>query len=323
MKIAKRSEFLLSNVLELHQRYASRTPLNLSLCDGYLYENNPCYKNVRDSVLALGGQYTTDDYCHYRVFHASTLFEILREKRIVYSDNVTRLLQIEALRPKRFYFRDFSSSFNYVHHESSHILADHIFSASEFAGMKHKDRDQVEALRIEFAEALASTNDLFGSFGLADPLAATIYQFATGWRSQKEKAYQRVFDAIGYSGAYKCTFFGFLHSYMLYRYLSRKDVLRILKLLFPGRNFSAVQLKALTEIMTWNGEDFLLGEVKVSNFYFRLLFERERTVIELLDFDFMSLVERHPSLLARLNVVSDVVEKGSHSEHFKSLRVRN
>lgn len=151
----------LSYALEVHDSFQHCTPIPKNICDGYFYSTNPFYKNIRDSVVALGCEFTEEDFCHYRAFFRGSLQKILKEKKVFYVDNVTRLKEIENQHPNRFDFQTIrlSAAANSIHHESSHIICDSIFTQQLFQPIEHKDLDQKELLRIMIGEAVASTHD--------------------------------------------------------------------------------------------------------------------------------------------------------------------
>lgn len=313
------NKFLLADALKQHRKYESKTPLSKLLCDGYHYSTNKIYRNIRDGVLATGGSFTTEDYCHYRVFQGATLESILRKRKIIYVDNVTRLSEIEKLRPKRFNIGEIDFIRSNVHHESSHLLADLALSERMFRTARYPDRDQIKAFRIVAGEAIASTHDLLGAFETTSDLAGALYFSSVAWKAEKKSAFDLAVERVGFAGAYKTVFFGFLFAYMLHRHLDVKDVSRALKILFPRQTLRSLEGRALTSLLRWGNDRFIANEIQISNFYFRLVLKRDRNIFDLLGFDFLRVFEQSPHLLERLNGLAEIAQVGIGSKFLQML----
>jgi hypothetical protein len=57
----------------------------------------------------------------------------------------------------------------------------------------------------------------------------------------------------------------------------------------------------------------LRTEVVTSNFYFRLVFDKNRDIFDLLDFDFFKILQNHPEILLRLKALAETIELGPNS----------
>lgn len=313
VKFSLGNRVLLADALRLHRKHVHSTSLSTLLCDGYHYSTNRIYRNIRDAVLATGGSFTDTDYCHYRTFQGASLQAILKARRIIYFDNVTRLTEVERARPKRFNIGEIDFYHSNVLHESSHLLADLTLSEALFKRLKHKDRDQLCALRIVAAEAIASTHDLLGAYETKSYEAGAIYFSAVTWKAEKQISFNHAVKAVGFAGAYKCVFFGFLYAYMLYRRLDSRDIRRVLRMLFPDRELTVSEQRFMTTLLKWGNDRFIANEIQISNFYFRLVLKRDRNIFDLLGFDFARVFEAHPQLISRLDGLAEIAETGVNS----------
>ena len=310
------SDVLLCDVLDAHHRFQAETELKLSVCDGFLYHNNRYFRNVRDVAKIIGIDFTMEDYCHYRVFQGAALLKLMETKKIPYFDTVTRLIEIETTHPKRFGIDEIGLLYifrNFTYHESAHLICDRVFSSDLFAQIRWTDRDQIDCLRIQIAEAIASTHDLFGSYDMQDRISKATYRYCTQWESLRKELYLKVVDLVDFAGAYSCTVMGILHAYMLNKTLNVEDTRRILALLFPKQKFSPSQQRTFSDFMNWCHTLHIQAEIEISNFHFRLMLGNNRDIFDLLNFDCLIVFERNPILLQKLHEMADLFLYGSAS----------
>lgn len=151
------SQLTVHEILELHNSVNNTAVLSKSIGDGFLFVNNPLYRNIRKEYLERGYTLTTEDFCHYVSMPFLSLDEILKQKKVPYFDNVTPIEFIEKTHPKLFRCEEIiKPKTNHVLHESSHCLAEE-FLKSVNINVQHLSREQNITLKMIMAEAFANT----------------------------------------------------------------------------------------------------------------------------------------------------------------------
>ncbi|HEX4924053.1 MAG TPA: hypothetical protein VFV50_08205, partial [Bdellovibrionales bacterium] len=153
-------------LIKAHESKAGETPLNDVFGDGYLYAENRVYRNIRDKAVALGFEYTADDFCDYNVCSLAALPEILNARKIPFLKNAGVFRKMSAkglgnaavselpnIRP------------NYLLHESAHGIAHATYpwpAGESSAG----ERERV--LSIMLAEAYANAVERVARYSTGD-----------------------------------------------------------------------------------------------------------------------------------------------------------
>ena len=299
-------KLLLKDVIREHQLYSSRTRLKNNLGDGYLYEKNRLFRNVRNLTLAQGFSFTTDDFCDYRLFSLAALPAILKKKQIPYHENFKPLAKLEKTRPGIFEIGDMVSPLpNYVLHESCHAIAHSILSGT-------KDRQGV-VLRSMLGESLANAVDYLiyaHSTGRMHQhfISINSYMSPHSVKDERGKAIRRALKVAGPSLVFKTVWISFLYANFLYQRCTREDFENALTVISRKGDLSADVIKALFPVFEMAVPVLEYGfRLLTTEFYFRLSYQFDESIFELTDFDFIAHLKKNGALLGRLDSITDAL----------------
>jgi hypothetical protein len=122
----------LSRLLEVHKKFSTPQSLTTNLGDGYLIRHNKVYKNIRMRTLSSGFVLSDDSNPFYQALPLSQLENLLKAKKIPFTDNVSVLKIIENQMPSQFEWNDITDNLksNQILHESCHAVAREVFRHS-------------------------------------------------------------------------------------------------------------------------------------------------------------------------------------------------
>ncbi len=233
-------EIKLHDLLNFHDQHANTLPQSLG--DGFLYQYNRVFKNIRNHFIKLKGQFTTEDFCHYHVFPYASLPQILNAKKVPYSDNVTVLREIENLHPRRFTCAELIKvKSNYTLHESSHCIADHYLNkivAGQYLENIKLLPDSKKAFRFIMAESFANSVESFANIYNENPEARLFYElnsYVTHSKKINSNLGQSI-ELIGSSQTFALIYISYLFSNCLLPEPSAKQFQQILELIIPDIN---------------------------------------------------------------------------------------
>lgn len=152
----------LARLCEEHRAFADKTPLADNLGDGVLYARNQVFRRIRDSALALGCRYSTDDPGGYFAWPLTQLTSLLASRQIPYRKTYAAVSSLAAA-DGRFFTTAHAESLelqpNVVMHESAHCIADGLWRKHSGTGAEKKS-DVSQLLRFSLAESFANTTEL-------------------------------------------------------------------------------------------------------------------------------------------------------------------
>jgi hypothetical protein len=202
----------IAKLITLHDDHAGATTLPDSLGDGYLYERNRVFANVRDVVQTRGFVFSsrhTSLWREYNVLPLLCLQSILEQQVVPYCDNVSPLRAMAS----RSASPTFPPSFvrfllgnlrrNYLLHESAHCIAHDVFQQID-AGRSHVDKKTL-VLDNLFAESFANATETFASSLLqstADKFFFSLSSFMSHLPAVSEAA-GRIGSGYGLRGLFK------------------------------------------------------------------------------------------------------------------------
>ena len=70
----------LKKILGVHEEHTRSGTLHNSLGDGYLVTHNPVYRRVREAVVAMGYEFSSERFHDYEVMALTQLPIILKKK---------------------------------------------------------------------------------------------------------------------------------------------------------------------------------------------------------------------------------------------------
>lgn len=220
----------LREFLKLHEENQSPPGIKNSLGDGFLYKNNPIFKNVRDAFLKLGFTYTDKDFCHYTVLPYASLPSILKEKKVPYFDNVTVLKDIEKQHPGRFNCHDLIKvKPNYTLHESSHCLVDDFLNSIQLTDCGLNAESQ-KAFKLIMAEAFANTVETIANRFNESPEQRLFFELNSYAIHTKKvnQTLQQTNDLLGAKLTFHLVYISYLFSNCLFPELSTKAYQQVL-----------------------------------------------------------------------------------------------
>lgn len=151
------SQLTVFEILKLHDSVQNSSILTKSIGDGFLYQQNKLYRNIRNEFLKLGYSFTTEDFCHYTTMPFLSLSEILKHKKVPYFDNATPVKLIEQLHPLKFRCEEIiKPKTNHTLHESSHCIAEEFLETTPFK-VGYLSAEQNITLKMIMAESFANT----------------------------------------------------------------------------------------------------------------------------------------------------------------------
>ena len=302
----------LSEVVERHKMFNNLTDLKLNVCDGYLYRANRLFRDVRDCAKIMGVKYTQDDPFHYNKFWLLSLPEIVKQKLVPYSDNVTRLIEAESLRPGRFEFMELFPVTNFVYHETNHLIADIFLNEDFFRQVKFKDEGQKQVLKVHLCESFAVAQDLFGTLYCNSFFDRDVFGFTTNFhrKSHQTALLEPILDVLDYQGAFVLTLLFFTASSMLIKSIDRSALNRMLSLFFGDRKFKQQDYRKFQNLFQFTTKMGLSGRIVLPNTLFRWMFADDRSVFEWCNFDFIKVLERNSELVTRLEFLAEASELG-------------
>ena len=151
----------LQEILEVQKRHAG-SPRTFPgvIGDGYLYDNNQIFRNIRNTVLELGYTFEENPSSPYYTFPLISLKDLLETKTIPYRNNLYWIEKIDRLRAGTFSLGDLTLGPEATHlcHESAHCIADFILKEGHTSSAIPKNfKDKGELLKILLAESYANT----------------------------------------------------------------------------------------------------------------------------------------------------------------------
>lgn len=160
----------IAKLIALHDDYSGARTLPHSLGDGYLYERNKVFANVRDVVQARGFVFSsrhTSLWKEYNVLPLLCLQSILERRVVPYCDNVSPLRAMasrsasHAFPPSFIRFLLGNLRRNYLLHESAHCIAHDVFQQID----ARRSRVDKKTLVLDnlFAESFANATETFAS----------------------------------------------------------------------------------------------------------------------------------------------------------------
>lgn len=292
--------------------------------DPYLFKHNLIFRNLRESAINAGIQFTQKDFYSYKVFPLGSIDSTTKSRHVIYFDNMQPLLKLEEDCPGLFRLNNLVGLHrNPMVHETTHAISARLkeksmtpFPVSERTSKRGEMRRDV--LSVMVSESFATTYDTLFMLD-ADSQYHLEMALANGFPAQAvsfeliqpmQATLSRIFNLVGRAGAAKLLALGFLHSNFLYRKLDSVDLSRALGVAFELRRFSASDrrtLKRLFDLGLTNQPSFVISTAR---FYFQQRYRRSVDLFRLLSFDFMRSLERDSDLLDHFETMAQLaVEK--------------
>lgn len=215
----------IAKLIALHDGHSHAPSLPYSLGDGYLYQHNKVFANVRNVVQAKGFSFSrqhTSLWREYNVIPLLCLQSILDQRVVPYCDNVSPLRAVASrsaslgLPPAVMRFLLGNLRRNYLLHESAHCIAHQVFQQIDARGC-HVDQKTV-VLDNLFAESFANATETFAASTLetiAEKFFFNLSSFMSYIPAVKEAAW-RLGSAYGPRGLFKIICFSYFFANLRY-----------------------------------------------------------------------------------------------------------
>lgn len=221
----------LKHVIAAHRQFRHGKSLSDNLGDGFLYSENPVFRNVRDAYYERGFRFSNRDFCAYNAFPLMSLDDVIHAGKIPYLPNFPWVQRLEKAAPGLFSLTELKRSelkFNYLFHESAHLIAHR-----EIFGRKHPNalpKTELSLLGILLGESFANLTECLSACFTEGEIGAYFLDANCHFRADK----QEVRTMLGFArrhGFQKTALVllgAFLYSNYLYERLGKKE-LRLLR----------------------------------------------------------------------------------------------
>lgn len=296
----------------------SRGTLLLSLGDSYLFHHNTIFRNIRNQVLAANVKFVLDSTPEisrfFSVLPLSLLDELIAQKTIPYTDNVSVLLELERKIPETVVLDDLIDNLkkNHVFHESCHLVARSLLIPGLLSEPKGQEFRQRVFLSL-FEESFANSCELMGIVDVHDNYHRSFYELQSYIFMMQDRA--RFLDVLKTTDAiavFKFVHLCYLHANFLIEEISDVDMSRFLQLAFEG---VASQVPTGNRLKLWRGFFRSACDLNprfrevTTRFYFKLQgFKQEFHT--LLDFDFLNHLESDVALRRSLHALAKTAVNG-------------
>ncbi len=295
----------LARLLEQNDKVHASDGLIENFGDDYLMANNRSFSKLRKLALREGFKFSLDRNDFYLALPLSQLDMILADKKIPYMDNVTVLRSVEKRIKGGALWDEVCDNLkkNHLFHETCHAVARQ--HAKRIFAEPAKVAEPIGVLRILIEESFANTSELLSVVEAADD----VHRIFLEWNSyicmfSDRTNLKNAMSEFGEVGFRKFMLYSYLHANFLANHLEEKAFQRILRLasLTPTMKQSKV-LKALAKISFQLNPRF--REV-TTGFYLRLS-GAQKPLAQLLDFDFLALIENERRLQDLIHVLSGLI----------------
>lgn len=221
----------LAELVELQARHRGKHRLDENLGDGFLYEHNRVFRNLREAALARGVRFSTTDPGSYFGFPLTQLGTILQTRTIPYRNNFQAIVDLENARPGFFHLGDLDLNRptpNYLLHESAHVVAFHeLFGKPERVKDVLGDPDQL--VPVMLGEAFAMAVEYLAACCVSGAVHDWLFSVNSyRHRVQSKKAIGELIDAHGYRPIAWTVLAAFLYNNFFVDRLRRPQLERIL-----------------------------------------------------------------------------------------------
>ena len=299
----------LSDVLALHDKYASRHAVKRVLGDAFLYRRNPVFRNVRDATLRAGFTYAAAGADRYYGWPLMALDLTLQRRVVPFVDNVSQLRELERRRPAHFLLSDLTAygpALNPLLHESSHCLA---FDQLDYQITAKRPTSRAKLLKIQLAEAFAlSVERASGIFVREEPVDLYLHGVNThvSHVSRARDPMRELHELHGLEGAFRIALASYLYTSFLYAELRDVEIDRIrafAKVSTVAHRRTQNAIERLFQTTLEVGSAF---RGRITSMYLRS-HGFGRDLLALVDFDPLDYVADHAALGNALDTLAHIV----------------
>jgi hypothetical protein len=300
-------DLTLFEVLKQHDCIKNKSVVEKCLGDGFLFEHNLLYRNLRTEFLKLNYTFTTEDFCHYIAMPFLSLPEILKHKKVPYFDNTTPVRLIETAHPKKFKCEDIiKPKTNHILHESSHCIADSILKMMKIKSA-YLSAEQNTALEMIMAESFANTVESICNTWITTDVAKLFFEMNSYIVHYKKisQALTETIQLIGIKNSFALVYISYLFSNCLRNEISANDFSKIIQSYFNTPTSDLIiKNKCCAKIFNHAFELSMDFRLQTTGFFCQMS-GLKADLFKLVDIDF-------PTLLSKTDLVQSFLKRSEH-----------
>ncbi len=305
----------LAKILATHAKYSgTKNTFPQILGDGYLYNHNSIFKNVRDFAVGSGCNFTTNPSFPYYSFSTLALKEILAQNEVPLMDNVFYLKNFEAIRPNKFRVRDLfdlGPVQNLILHESAHLVSFGVLK-KHLSPLPAFQKSELQMVAMMLSEAFAITVENL-ALNYLDKTAIDEWFFQkNAYLSIRVPGLEWIADKIGIHSTAKLLMLMFLDINFFNSELSKPDQAKIFELarIEPKIRQSKRFIQNFKLIRRRSTSFNPAYRVQTTTLYTQYL-GSTKSLTSLFNFNPLTLVENTPEALTAIEELVHVIECGT------------
>ena len=312
-RVRELGRIAIEEVLRIHDDAHHPSALVDCLGDGYLLNENPVVRNVREAVIALGFSLSSTPPYPFDQLSLLALRDIYRTKVIPFRPNVEPLRRLTRECPGTFDLGELvhvGLHTNAVTHEAAHCIAKTLLDADAPAGTAGVE-SELGLLRTQLAESFANTVEVVGALSAITDMHSSLYM-ANGYMTvgPAKRHFVALLEALGFEATFAITMAGYLCANFLWKEAGRDPIERAVKTFVPGFSLRPPLTKPVRKVFE---HTFTLNpafRLQTTSTYFKREGQR-RPVIELLDFDFLGLLDGDEAMKSVVRRLGAVAHRGA------------
>lgn len=246
----------LRELIAVHRQFRPRGSLPGNLGDGFLLDQNPVFRNVRETCLDRGFVFSLTGHGLYYSFPLMSLDTVIEKRVIPFRDNFAWLPLLEKSAPGQFTLTELKRSellFNYIFHEAAHCIAHSVFFGRARFSRLPKNADTLR--KILLGEAFANMVEALSAAFAEGEIGSYFLDGNCHFRSSRKevKEIRRFAKAHGFEKTARVLLAAFLYANYLLEHLGRREQARIRE--FAGLD-KGVKVGKLARIGTELSEQF-------------------------------------------------------------------
>lgn len=297
----------ITRIIASHQKFSKLSTLENNLGDGYLFQHNRIFKNIRQLAISFGFNFSANTNFDYQALPLIQLESILAQKKIPYIDNVSAITMLARQLPN-IDWNDLASGLkkNYILHESCHAVARSVFTQH---GFKKDNQLGISAFQMLLEESFANTCELLAIVDVQDVDHGVFFEHNSyTYLPEIRTNIKKIISSIGDFKFFKFMQVTYLYSNFLRPQISENQLTKILH--FLQISTSDVQiikgLRSLSKIAFTLDLDF---RTVTTQLHLKL----NNQNIDLENFDFMSnLFDNHLWQKALDDLISKTIPADSN-----------
>lgn len=320
----------IDSILALHRKYQKKTDLSQVLGDGYLYNCNSIFRNIRNTVHTLGYTFTDKDFCNYRSnsLRLASLPKILRERKIPFQNTYMPMKDLSLMLPRQISTDNiYYGADTPLLHESSHCIAEDLFSSIGILNTNSKKVQDV-VLRAAVAEAFALATDAMACLHARQKTHVIFYSFNSYLKPDNVLAIQKILrsalQSLGFQTVYKVLIYSAILKIFLQEKLTNKNTKLLLTLTkINNLTFSEEQLRQLKIVSSiWLRPSGVVEKdfyTKVSTVYFTMVLGKRADLKQLYSFSPLEAIQNTDSLETAISLLVKTAQSGLETDFSTSI----